>query len=171
MSHDDAREPAHSLPEPTRGGTTHAAWGAGNPRLLVSREDERQVFDLVDDRTAIGSAPDAQLRLDGADPVHATIRHDDRDEYVLELHAAGEMNARPDVSGTDAERGEILRTGARFTVADWTLVFQRDEFADHGRPYGGREGGELSDQPPQPARPDYRRDEPGDERPLEVHDS
>lgn len=89
--------------------------------------------------------------LDDADPVHATIVHDDRDEYVLTMHGEGEMNAWSE----DDTRTEILRTGARFTVAGWSLVFMRDEYADHGRPWGGREGGELSDQPPQPQRPDY----------------
>ncbi|MGM7666073.1 hypothetical protein [Microbacterium sp. A93] len=92
--------------------------------------------------------------LTDADPVHATITHDDQDEYVLALRGEGEMNSNPDTDNLGG-KSEILRTGARFTVGPWTLVFSREEFADHGRPYGGREGGELSDQPSQPERPDY----------------
>ncbi|UJP10199.1 hypothetical protein L2X99_00260 [Microbacterium sp. KUDC0406] len=157
MARDMSRRPADAM-------TTHAEWGAGDPRLRVTREDTRLEHPLALDVTRIGSAPGNELVLDGADSVHATIVHDDRDEYVLTLHGEGEMNARSE--GDD--RSEILRTGARFTVAEWTLVFMREEYADHGRPYGGREGGELSDQPPQPERPDYTDpdDEPGPE--LEV---
>jgi hypothetical protein len=148
MAKDLSRRPADAT-------TTHAGWGAGDPHLLVSQEDVREVFHLTADETRIGSAPDSELVLAGADPLHATITHDDRDEFVLDLHGEGEMNA-----GTD-DRSEILRTGARFTVAGWTLVFMREEFADHGRPYGGREGGELSDQPAQPQRPDYPAESEG----------
>lgn len=136
--------------------TTHAEFGAGNPRLRVTRDDERSEFALEADVVRIGSAADADLRLADADPVHATITHDDRDEYVLELHGAGEMNSNPDADATHpGENKQTLRTGARFTVGPWALVFARDEFADHGRPYGGRLGGEYSDQPLQPPRPDY----------------
>lgn len=136
--------------------TTHAEWGAGNPHLKISRDDDRSVFELTMDTVRIGSAEGNELRLPDTDPVHAEIRHDDQDEYVLTLHGEGEMNAVPDTAETGAGgRTEILRTGAHFTAGPWTLVFGREEFADHGRPYGGRTGGELSDQPAQPARPDY----------------
>ncbi|WP_417510123.1 hypothetical protein [Microbacterium sp.] len=153
--------------------TTHAEWGAGAPRLLVSREDDRFVHHITIDAVRIGSADGNELQLADTDPVHASIAHDDRDEYVLTLHGAGEMNASPLAAETDGgDRSEILRTGARFTAGPWTLVFSRDEFADHGRPYGGREGGELDDQPAQPARPDYtdRGDEEPDPADLEVKD-
>ena len=56
-------------------------------------------------------------------------------------------------------------------VAGWILVFGREEFADHGRPYGGREGGEFDVQPPQPGRPDYTAgDDDGQHGDLEVKD-
>ena len=32
------------------------------------------------------------------------------------------------------------------------MSFYREEYADHGRPYGGRAGGEIGHQRPQPAR-------------------
>lgn len=136
--------------------TTHAEYGAGSPRLRVTRDDERTEYLLESDLVRIGSADGNELRLSDTDPVHATITHDDRDEYVLELHGAGEKNASDGAAASHpGERTETLRTGARFTAGPWTLVFARDEFADHGRPFGGREGGEYSDQPVQPARPDY----------------
>lgn len=143
--------------------TTHAEWGAGDPRLLISREDDRAVHHITTDAVRIGSADGNELRLADTDPLHASIAHDDQDEYVLTLHGAGEMNANPLSAETDGgDRSEILRTGARFTAGPWTFVFSREEFADHGRPFGGREGGELDDQPPQPARPDYSGDASGE---------
>jgi hypothetical protein len=139
--------------------TTHADWGAGEPRLRISRDGERSEFGLDADVVRIGSADGNELVLVDTDPVHATITHDERDEYVLVLHGEGEMNASAGVDATHVgERTETLRTGARFTAGPWTLVFAREEFADHGRPFGGRLGGEYSDQPVQPPRPDYSDD-------------
>lgn len=135
--------------------TTHAEWGAGDPHLLVSRQGaDRMVFPLTEDEVTIGAAAGADLMLAGTDPVHATIVHDERDEYVLTLHGEGEMSANPEIDG-DGTRTQVLRTGARFTAGEWTLVYGRAEYADHGRPFGGREGGEFSDQPVQGRRPDY----------------
>lgn len=151
--------------------TTHAEWGAGDPHLRVSRDGERFVHHLVTDEVRIGSTEGNELRLAETDPVHATITHDERDEYVLTLHGGGEMNANPRTAETGTgENSEILRTGAHFTAGPWTLVFGREEFADHGRPFGGREGGELDDQPPQPARPDYVGENDQIEEEFEVKD-
>lgn len=44
-----------------------------------------------------------------------------------------------------------LRTGDRLEFGDWVMSFFREEFADHGRPYGGRQGGEFSHQKAQQA--------------------
>lgn len=146
----------HQQPATTKATTTHAAWGAGSPRLRVKHGDDRFEFDLVDDLVRIGSDAANELTLEGTDPLHATITHDERDEYVLTMHGEGNTNARLDSAGKHPDpHSETLRNGASFTAGDWELVFARDEFADHGRPYGGREGGELSDQEPQPPRPDY----------------
>jgi hypothetical protein len=152
--HIDERPDDAETPE-----TTHAEYGAGNPRLRITRDGERTEFPLEADEVRIGSADGNELRLADTDPLHATVTHDDRDEYVLTLHGDGEMNSNPDADATHpGEASETLRTGSRFTVGPWTLVFARDEFADHGRPYGGRLGGEYSDQPLQPPRPDYTGD-------------
>jgi hypothetical protein len=142
--------------EPHTPTTTHDAWGAGDPHLRITGGGDRLVYHLRDDVVRIGSAAGNELVLPSGDPVHATITHDERDEYVLTLHGPGETNAASlDASG---ERSQILRTGASFTVGEWELVFGREESADHGRPYGGRQGGELSDQDLQPPRPDYAED-------------
>ncbi|ALX65653.1 FHA domain-containing protein [Microbacterium sp. XT11] len=152
--HIDERPENAEAPE-----TTHAEYGAGNPRLRITRDGERTEFPLVADEVRIGSAEGNELRLADTDPLHATVTHDDRDEYVLALHGEGEMNSNPGADATHpGEATETLRTGSRFTVGRWTLVFARDEFADHGRPAGGRLGGEYSDQPLQPPRPDYSAD-------------
>jgi hypothetical protein len=140
--------------------TTHAEFGAGNPLLRISRDGERSEFPLDADTVRIGSAEGNELQLADTDPVHATIEHDERDEYVLTMHGYGEMNSNPTADAThDGDATETLRTGARFTAGPWTLVFAREEFADHGRPFGGRKGGEFSDQPLQPPRPDYENGE------------
>lgn len=154
--------------EPT---TTHAEWGAGDPHLRVSRNGDHFVHHLATDEVRVGSAEGNELRLADTDPVHATITHDERDEYILTLHGEGEMNANPRTAEPGpGDRTEILRTGAHFTAGEWTLVFGREEFADHGRPFGGREGGELDDQPPQPVRPDYRGEGVNPEEGFEVKD-
>ncbi|MFB7250141.1 FHA domain-containing protein [Microbacterium sp. NPDC056234] len=141
--------------------TTHDAWGAGDPHLRLTNGEDRLVYHLRDDIVRIGSAAGNELVLPDGDPVHATITHDERDEYVLTLHGPGETNAASlDASG---ERTQILRTGASFTVGEWELVYGREESADHGRPYGGRQGGELSDQDLQPPRPDYTADAEDDQ--------
>lgn len=134
--------------------TTHYTPGAGRPRLIFVVGSENwdgrppREFNLLPGITRIGSGPDADLRLDGLDPLHAEIRHDENDEYVLFAHGivgGGSSTMRP-------EDGLILRTGARIELGHWRMGFFREEYADHGRPYGGRLGGELSVQKPQPDR-------------------
>ena len=138
--------------------TTHSAWGAGHPRLIVSGADHLE-YPLDGDRVTIGSADDADLRVAGIAPIHAEIRHDDRDEYLLLLHEESETNTTPEPrESLDGAEGIVLRSGAQFRMGQWRFTFARDEYADHGRPFGGREGGELADQPVQPPRPDYAQD-------------
>jgi hypothetical protein len=98
--------------------------------------------------TTIGSAPDCEIRVPGVAAVHAEVRHDDLDEFVL-VHLARDGVTR--VNGAPVER-QVLRTGSRVEVGELTLVYQREEYADHGRPFGGRIGGELGHQRSQPAQ-------------------
>ena len=118
------------------------------PRSDLWPGDRREVFALRKDVTTIGSHAACDIRLAGLDPWHAEIRHDERDEYVLVgLGRLGDtlVNGKP---VTDS----LLRTATRVQVGAWTMSFYREEYADHGRPYGGRIGGELGHQRPQPPR-------------------
>ncbi len=141
------------------GTTTHAEWGSGHPRLLISSEDDRLLHEITADETRIGSAEDCEIRLSGIAPVHAVIRHDGHDDYDLEMLGPGETSANIRKAAVEEGRPvETLHTGARFTAGPWRFVFVRDEYADHGRPYGGRLGGEGAHQRPQAPRPDYQHD-------------
>ena len=141
--------------------TTHAGYGEGHPSLRLAmddrdwRGDPQPVFDLVREITTIGSGPDDDVRLDGLAPHHARVEHDERDDYVLVLLAPGEAPASPDDDPAARPAPQVLHTGATFRVGPWALTFERAESADHGRPFGGREGGEGSVQRAQPPRPDY----------------
>lgn len=128
--------------------TTHYLHGAGRPRLIFVQSSETwngqvpREFELVGERTTIGSADDAMLNLPGLDALHAEILHTADDEYVLVPHGA--------ITGSVSGREQsILRTGARVRLGEWALAFFREEYADHGRPFGGRNGGELAYQRPQ----------------------
>lgn len=138
--------------------TTHDPRGGGNPRLVLAPRsdpwpgDEQPVFRLRDTVSTIGSAPECDIRLPGLLPVHAEVRHDAADEFVLVHLGRGEpvrVNGEP-------VRQRILRTASRVEIGSWTMTFARDEHADHGRPYGGRIGGELGRQRPQPPRSAFR---------------
>lgn len=135
--------------------TTHASPGAGRPRLVFavgtgSWDDAVPYeFDLLPERTRIGSGTDVDLRLPGLEPLHAEVVHRGDDEYVLVAHG-------PIGGGAASRDGEaaprVLRTGARIELGAWRLAYVREEWADHGRPYGGRQGGEFAIQRPQPPR-------------------
>lgn len=134
--------------------TTHDPERGGNPRLVVAPGahprpgDDRLVFALRGEVTTMGSAPECDIRLAGLEPRHAEVRHDARDELVL---------VRLGLEGTTVVDGRpvdtaVLRTGSRVELAGVTFSFARDEYADHGRPYGGRLGGEFGQNRPQPSR-------------------
>ncbi len=135
--------------------TTHYTPGSGRPRLIFVVGSENwngqmpTEFELLPTVTTIGSSPEANLQLQSLQPFHAEIRHDENDEYVL--YPRGEVSG-----GARRERGQgegqVLRTGARMEMGPWRMAFFREEYADHGRPYGGRAGGELAFQKPQPTR-------------------
>ena len=138
--------------------TTHAAIeGAGHPRLYLSDTSDPAasrsigVFLLPVGGITIGSGESAGLQLAGTDELQAEIRRTDEDEYVL---LARSTRVPTTVGGLHLPQ-HTLRTGSRIQLGTWRLSYVRDEFADHGRPYGGRIGGELGRQRPQP-RPDNR---------------
>ncbi|MHA7222523.1 FHA domain-containing protein [Arthrobacter sp. RHLT1-20] len=133
---------------PRRITTTHYTRGGGRPRLIFVQDSESwngqvpREFSLSAERVRIGSDESADLQLPGLDGVHAEIVHNDQDEYVLVRHGK--------VSGSFGPAStSVLRTGARIQMGKWCLAFFREEFADHGRPFGGRSGGEFAFQRPQ----------------------
>jgi hypothetical protein len=137
--------------------TTHARPGSGRPRLIFAGGDggwdggPPRVFDLLPEVTRIGSGPDVDLRLPGLEAVHAEIRHRDDDEYVL--HPLAPTGGGSGTGPESRSRPRVLRTGARIEMGTWRLAYFREEYADHGRPHGGRQGGELAVQRGQPPRP------------------
>lgn len=134
--------------------TTHDPDHGGNPRLIMAShpyprpEDKRAVFRLTGEVTTIGSAPDSDIRLPGLAAKHAEVRHDEWDEYVL---VRLDSPATTRVNGAPVDQA-LLRTGTGIELGDWTMSFYREEYADHGRPYGGRLGGEIGHQRAQPPR-------------------
>lgn len=131
--------------DPRRGGNPRLVLTSGNPRLPA---DGRIVFPLRGDVTTIGSDTACDICLDGLEPVHAVVIHDDQDQLVL-VDRTTDGGTR--LGGeTVPPSGRALHTGARVGVGVWTLAYRRAEYADHGRPYGGRIGGELGHQRPQP---------------------
>ncbi|BDZ48461.1 hypothetical protein GCM10025867_07020 [Frondihabitans sucicola] len=152
----DAEEPAGSDTH-DRGNapaSTHAAFGAGRPRLIFKVGENwdgtpPREFDLLIGTTRIGSADDMDLQLAGLEPFHAEIEHTDDDEYVLaHVVADSEQNGPLLDSAGLADEG-ILRTGSPVELGDWSMSYYREENADHGRPGGGRAGGEGAHQPAQ----------------------
>jgi len=143
--------------QPRRVTTTHDAAGGGRPRLLFSAGPASYAgqsvrsFYLRPGVTTIGSGPDCDLQLSGMDELQAEVRRNDDDEYVLVARSSPDstrLNGRPVTDG-------VLRTGSRIELGTRTMSYFRSEFADHGRPYGGRIGGELGYQRSQPT-PKYR---------------
>lgn len=137
--------------------TTHDPLGGGRPQLVLAMGPApvagatRKVFRLRPQGTSIGSAADVDLRLEGLQPLHARVVRDDDDEYVLVALASDGTTL---VNGARVDR-KVLRSGTHIQLGSWRMTYWREEFADHGRPYGGREGGEFSRQRSQ-SRPTYR---------------
>jgi len=111
-------------------------------------DDVPRVFHLPPGVTSIGSAPACDLQLDGLARRHAEIRRNEADEYVL-VDLSRDRSTR--VNGAPVT-AHTLRTGMRVQLGGWTMSYYREEYADHGRPYGGRIGGELGHQRAQPRR-------------------
>lgn len=138
--------------------TTHDPAGGGNPRIYLSDTSDPDadwpvgVYHLSPAGIRIGSGADVELRLPGIDELQAEIVHTDDDEYVLVARSTRLLST---VGGLQRPR-QILRTGSRIQLGPWRMAYVRDEYADHGRPYGGRIGGELGHQRTQPI-PENRR--------------
>ncbi|MEO5610202.1 MAG: FHA domain-containing protein [Ornithinibacter sp.] len=142
------------LDEP-RVTTTHtdpAGPVAGAPHLVLKSEvawagEQQRVFWLDRTRTTIGSHDSCDVVLPDLEALHAVVFRDDADEFLLERRA-------PDtrVHGAVVMTTATLRTGARIELGPHSFAYSREEHADHGRPFGGREGGEVGHQRSQPPR-------------------
>jgi hypothetical protein len=150
--------PTFTPPRRRRVTTTHDPLGGGDPRLVYylappQEGGERQVLHLRRGSTTVGGGAEDDLRVPGLRPGHLRVERDPAsDEYeVVPVRGATTL-----VSGRVAEKRERLRTGTIVRVGELSLTYVRDEYADHGRPYGGREGGEFSRQRPQPRPRRYR---------------
>jgi len=123
--------------------TTHYSAGSGRPRLVFIIGSKNwdgtpaREFDLLPETTTIGAGADADLQLADLGMISAVVRHTAQDEYVLEVNGMAPVT---------------LRTGSRIELGIWRMAFFRAEFADHGRPWGGRVGGEMARQRSQPDR-------------------
>jgi hypothetical protein len=155
--------PTFNRPLPAPVTTTHDPRHGGNPRLVLAVGDlgwpqgGRVIHPLRGGRTTIGSREGCDVRLPGISELQAVVIHDDDDELVL-VDESGTGTTR--VNGLPVKR-RILRTGNRVELGGWTFAYWRAEYADHGRPYGGRIGGELGHQLPQPGRHQLAPQEPG----------
>src|SRR3954453_22348320 len=116
-----------------RVSTTHDPDRGGHPRLILtlgaypSKGDRPTEFPLRDYVTTIGSGADCDICLAGLEPLHAEIRHDDDDEFVL-TRIGGTAELR--VNGASVQ-GALLRTGSRIDLGGRLLIFFREEYADH----------------------------------------
>ncbi len=130
-------------------GSTHVT--GGSPMLVLFRPavmaGDREPIYWLQEVTVIGSDPACDVVLPGLEPQHVIVRHDETDEYVVTT-----VTGRARVHGAQVGDDVALRSGARLEVGEHVLVFSRAEHADHGRPFGGRIGGELGRQARQPPR-------------------
>lgn len=148
---------------PRRPTTTHDPDRGGYPRLVVAPPEAHfpgQTWPayLLGDVTTLGSDPAADVVLPGLRPWHAEVRRTESDEFLLTLLSP---TAPVRVNGARVLEEALLRSGTRLQLGPNVLVYAREEYADHGRPYGGRVGGELGRQRAQPAPPWARRPDAG----------
>ncbi len=138
--------------------TTHDPDGGGRPRFYFSGQlnrlpgsRTREFFLRVGQVTTIGSDPSCHLQLDGLEPFEAEVRRDEWDEYWVV--STGTTPVRVNGAPVTSAR---MRTGTKVQIGRWIMSYFRAEHADHGRPHGGRIGGEAGHQIPQDM-PVYRQ--------------
>lgn len=149
--------PTFTPPRRRRVTTTHDPLGGGDPRLVYypappEQGGPRQHLPLRRGVTTVGGSPEDDLVVAGLRPGHLRIERDPQtDEYEV-VPVPGALTT---IGGRPVEAPVALRTGMVLRAGDLELTYAREEYADHGRPYGGRQGGEFSRQRPQ-RRPRYQ---------------
>jgi hypothetical protein len=143
MPNDNSGNNAADDQVPVRGGHPRLVIATGGHAPAGSPEAAgiQRAFTLDGDVVTIGSGDTQDVQLDGLEPEHGVIRREpDADEWVYsDIHPS--TGSQVDGVLTD---GAGLHHGDRLELGAVTLVFQRDEDADHGRPDGGREGGDFA---------------------------
>jgi hypothetical protein len=135
-----------------RSRDTEVPPGAGHPRLVQATLGHADVgspeaegidhsYPLSVDVTSLGSAPNCDIVLAGLEDRHGEVYRDATGDEFIYHHLSPQNESR--VNGV-AVSFAGLHHGDRLSVGEWTLIYQRDEFADHGRFDGGRQGGEAS---------------------------
>ncbi|WP_131105849.1 FHA domain-containing protein [Ornithinimicrobium sufpigmenti] len=90
--------------------------------------------------TTVGGAPEDDLFASGMQPGHLRIERDpttDRHEVVPVPVALTLVDGQP------LEVPVVLRTGTVLRAGDLEFSYVREQYADQGRPNGGRQAGEL----------------------------
>lgn len=132
--------------------TTHDPLRGGAPRLVEVPTDGVWVPELPvhwlnrESVTTVGSNADCDVQLGGLRPRHAEVEHTADDDFIIHARE-GEVRVHGEL--VDSAR---LSNSARIEVGETVLAFSREEYADHGRPHGGRVGGEAGQQRSQPPR-------------------
>jgi hypothetical protein len=146
--------------------------GAGNPRLIRATDGRvlaggpeaagrEQSYPLTLDVTTIGSGDGQDIQLDDVAATHGEIQREaDGDEFVYRHLDADSVSYLDGAAVAVAG----LHHGDRLTLGASTLIFQRDEYADHGRFEGGRQGGDASG--PKAAGSGGHESEPRDSEPT-----
>ena len=110
----------------------------GHPRLIFALggealelpEDDRLIrdgFELRRDVSTIGSAPSADLRLEGVAALQARVVREAGELIFVNVSTTSPSR----VNGAESAR-VLLRTGDRIEMGQHVLSYFREEFADHG---------------------------------------
>lgn len=135
-----------------RATTTHDPLRGGAPCLVEVPTDGVWVAEVAmhwlnrESVTTIGSSSDSDVQLPGLQLNHAEVEHTADDDFIIHARE-GEVRVHGELV-----QSARLSNSARISVGESVLTFQREEYADHGRPYGGRVGGEAGRQRAQPPR-------------------
>ena len=142
------RPPVTTTHDPRRGREPPA--DPGRRGAIRGRATDRTVFRLRDDVTTIGSR--RRLRHPAGRARAAARRGPARRRTTSSCWSGSVARADTRVNGAPVRHARSCAPAPGSSSASWTMTFYREEYADHGRPYGGRVGGELGHQRPQPSR-------------------
>ena len=138
--HAAAPAPRRSRPPTTRRAAAHRGWSWRKEDVWAGR---RQPVYGLPERHHDRLRPRLRHLPAGPGAAARRVEHDERDEYVV--HRGRRRDPR---CTAPSSTGRSCAPGPGSRSATHRLVFFREEYADHGRPYGGRIGGEAGHQMP-----------------------